>query len=332
MRCVAISATTTRSSACRSCGSTLISSGATRRSSTRRSLAATRLNAVALYHGPFLDGFRLPSAPEFERWADDERVALRHRMHTALEGLAHEAEQRGAHGDAASWWRRRAADDPLNARIAIALMHSLAAAGDRVGAIRHAGVFEALWPRSSSCRRIAKSSRSPSACAERRIRPQRRPHRMRPLAREALPPWHVPRRRARRRRSPCFRWRYSARTAYPKITTRGRRSWRRRSSARCCRCRRFASSSRTASFALGIDPGLTTLTQRARGFARDRGKPAEDGRRASCHLRLIETAEGHALSWERFDCALIDSHALQERIAVQFAERVQSVVAMKSGD
>ena len=34
-----------------------------------------RAAAATLYAGPFLDGFRLASAPEFERWADDERSA-----------------------------------------------------------------------------------------------------------------------------------------------------------------------------------------------------------------------------------------------------------------
>ena len=39
---------------------------------------------------------------------------------------------------------RRAADDPLNARVAVAMMKALAAAGDRAGALREARLFEAL--------------------------------------------------------------------------------------------------------------------------------------------------------------------------------------------
>src|SRR5262249_35148210 len=66
------------------------------------------------------------------------------RLFVALESLAHAAEERGALGEAVSWWRRRAAADPLNARIAIGLMRALAAAGDRGGALRHAAIFEAL--------------------------------------------------------------------------------------------------------------------------------------------------------------------------------------------
>ena len=101
-------------------------------------------HAVELHVAPFLDGFRLPSSPEFERWADDERLALQHRLHDALEKLAREAEQQGAFDSAARWWRRRAADDPLNTRVALALMRALAAAGDPAGALKHAGIFEAL--------------------------------------------------------------------------------------------------------------------------------------------------------------------------------------------
>lgn len=101
-------------------------------------------HAVELHVAPFLDGFRLPSAPEFERWADDERLTLQHRLHDALEKLAREAEKQGAFDSAARWWRRRAADDPLNTRVAIALMKALAAAGDPAGALKHASIFEAL--------------------------------------------------------------------------------------------------------------------------------------------------------------------------------------------
>ena len=100
--------------------------------------------AAHLYVGPFLDGFRLASAPEFERWADDERSAIRHRFHEVVERLARAAEVDGAFDVAVRWWRRRAEDDPLNARVAVAMMRALAAAGDRAGALREARIFEAL--------------------------------------------------------------------------------------------------------------------------------------------------------------------------------------------
>jgi DNA-binding SARP family transcriptional activator/TolB-like protein len=100
--------------------------------------------AAALYDGPFLDGFHLPGAPEFERWVDDERRALEHDAATAFEKCALACEARGDHASAVTWWRRLAANDPVNARVAVRLMRALAAAGDRNGAIRHAAIHEAL--------------------------------------------------------------------------------------------------------------------------------------------------------------------------------------------
>jgi len=100
--------------------------------------------AVKLYAGPFLDGFRLAGAPEFERWAETERDTLVRRYADALEQLARTAAQRGDALGASTWWRQLAALDPLNARVAIEVMRSLAAAGDRPGALQHARIYEAL--------------------------------------------------------------------------------------------------------------------------------------------------------------------------------------------
>jgi DNA-binding SARP family transcriptional activator/TolB-like protein len=100
--------------------------------------------AVALYDGPFLDGFHLSEAPEFERWADSERTQLEHDYARALERLAQRDGTRGDHVAAAGWWRRLAAADPMSARVALGLMRSLADAGDRAGALQHARIYEAL--------------------------------------------------------------------------------------------------------------------------------------------------------------------------------------------
>ncbi|HSK18106.1 MAG TPA: hypothetical protein VK912_03140 [Longimicrobiales bacterium] len=59
------------------------------------------------------------------------------------------AEQAAAAGDAvaaAGWWRRLAAAAPGNSRVALRLMESLEAAGDRAGAIRH-GRVHTVWLR-----------------------------------------------------------------------------------------------------------------------------------------------------------------------------------------
>ncbi len=100
--------------------------------------------AAELYGGPFLDGFYLPGAAEFERWVDEERRALEHDSETAFERCATGAEARGDYASAVIWWRRIAAKDPINARVALQLMRAMAAAGDRNGAIRHAAIHQAL--------------------------------------------------------------------------------------------------------------------------------------------------------------------------------------------
>lgn len=100
--------------------------------------------AVALYAGPFLDGILIRGADGFERWAAAERATLAERHADALEALATGAAARGDLRDAAEWWRRRQAVDPLSGRVAAALMRALDAAGDRAGALRHARVHEAL--------------------------------------------------------------------------------------------------------------------------------------------------------------------------------------------
>jgi serine/threonine-protein kinase len=101
-------------------------------------------SAVALYHGPFLDGFHLADAPEFERWMSDERSAFHARVVRAWEQLATEAEAASDYRGAADRWRQLAALEPMNSRIALALMRALAAAGDRAGAIQYARIHEAL--------------------------------------------------------------------------------------------------------------------------------------------------------------------------------------------
>lgn len=100
--------------------------------------------AAALYGGPFLDGFFLSDAPEFEHWVDAERTRLAARAERALETLAAAASARGDHRAAAEWWQRLTALDPLSSRFALGLMEALVAAGDRAGALRHARVHEQL--------------------------------------------------------------------------------------------------------------------------------------------------------------------------------------------
>lgn len=94
--------------------------------------------AAGLYAGPFLDGFFLSEAPEFERWADRERERLAAAYAGVLESLAEKA---GAQKDwrrAAEWWKRRVAHDPYDSRAVARLMLALEASGNRGAAILQA--------------------------------------------------------------------------------------------------------------------------------------------------------------------------------------------------
>jgi DNA-binding SARP family transcriptional activator len=100
--------------------------------------------AVDLYAGPFLDGFHIGKASEFEHWTDTTGDHLASQFRHALEQLAVAAGQRGDRSAAVKWWQRLAAADQLSSRAALQLMRALADAGDRVGALRFAQAHEHL--------------------------------------------------------------------------------------------------------------------------------------------------------------------------------------------
>ena len=50
--------------------------------------------AETIYEGPFLDGFFLTDAPEFERWVEQRRSLLHQKQRDALERLANDATRR----------------------------------------------------------------------------------------------------------------------------------------------------------------------------------------------------------------------------------------------
>ncbi len=102
------------------------------------------LAAVAEYGGPFLDGFHVPDAIEFEHWAADERQQLQRDYARALESLAEDAARRSDHTNEVDWWRRRAGIDPLDTRVGARLMNALHASGDLAAALQYARVHGAL--------------------------------------------------------------------------------------------------------------------------------------------------------------------------------------------
>lgn len=99
-------------------------------------------DAVAVYRGPFLDGFQVGGAPEFSQWIEAERARIAGDYAAALEALAIEAKRASRHDEAVSWRRRQAAADPFSSRVALALLRELAASGDKSGALEYAAVHE----------------------------------------------------------------------------------------------------------------------------------------------------------------------------------------------
>ncbi len=100
--------------------------------------------AVGVYAGPFMDGFFLHDAHEFEEWQAHERARLARDYAGVLEGLALAAEEGGHALEASAWWARLAQLDPLDSRVALHLMTALEAAGARERALRLAVEHTAL--------------------------------------------------------------------------------------------------------------------------------------------------------------------------------------------
>ena len=98
--------------------------------------------AVVLYRGPFLDGFFLSDASEFEHWVDAERERLAGEYRQALEALAQTAEATRDFTQAVEFWKRRAAHDPYDSRVALRLMQALEASGNRAGALQHGAMHQ----------------------------------------------------------------------------------------------------------------------------------------------------------------------------------------------
>ena len=100
--------------------------------------------AVTLYTGPFLDGFAVPDAADFERWMEAERGrrALEHAR--LLDALADAAAGRGDRDAGLGWRRARVAADPLDTPATLRLLTALADAGNPAEALRLARVHELL--------------------------------------------------------------------------------------------------------------------------------------------------------------------------------------------
>ena len=103
--------------------------------------------AARLHRGPFLDGFYVEDAPEFERWVEEERGRLRTRYADALDRLAESADASGDSKAAVGWWRALVEVDPVSTRSALGLMRALKNAGDHAAALHFAEQYESTVAR-----------------------------------------------------------------------------------------------------------------------------------------------------------------------------------------
>lgn len=98
--------------------------------------------AVKAYVGPFLDGFFLKGASEFEHWVSAQRQHLSERCAGALTHLAKTAADNGNHRHAVEWWQRAAELNPFDTEIVLRLAEAWVAVGDRAAAVRCAEHYE----------------------------------------------------------------------------------------------------------------------------------------------------------------------------------------------
>lgn len=100
--------------------------------------------AIALFAGPFLDGFFVPGATEFDRWVEDERQRTTRQAISALDKLVATAESTSAVADLVKWTGRLVELDPLSARRALAHMRALVRHDERDSAIAYGRRYDAL--------------------------------------------------------------------------------------------------------------------------------------------------------------------------------------------
>jgi DNA-binding SARP family transcriptional activator len=91
--------------------------------------------AAALVAGPFMDGFGVPDASEFEDWLIAERATWRRRSTQALVNAAEEHLRRGGLDSAAQAAERALALDPASEPATRCAMRAAVLAGDRTGAL-----------------------------------------------------------------------------------------------------------------------------------------------------------------------------------------------------
>jgi DNA-binding SARP family transcriptional activator/TolB-like protein/Tfp pilus assembly protein PilF len=99
---------------------------------------------ATLHGGPFLEGFALREADDFDRWAERTRARCTQVLGGALARLASAATARGDGRAAVERWRQLAAIDPTATNATIGLMRALVAVGEGATAVRQSEIHAAL--------------------------------------------------------------------------------------------------------------------------------------------------------------------------------------------
>jgi|SRR5688572_21198659 len=100
--------------------------------------------ALEMYTGPFLDGVYLKNAPEFERWAAEQRTRLAGLAAQMSKQLAESATKAGDHSVAAKWWQWLLGMDPLSATAAAGAISALAQSDQPTAAREQFRAYQAL--------------------------------------------------------------------------------------------------------------------------------------------------------------------------------------------
>jgi TolB-like protein/DNA-binding SARP family transcriptional activator len=103
--------------------------------------------AIGLYRGPFLDGFYLSDAPEFEQWMEAERSRVERSYAEALERLARSLEDANDPAAVAPLLQKLIDIDPVSSKHATGLIRALMNAGDHAAALKYAERYEAIVAR-----------------------------------------------------------------------------------------------------------------------------------------------------------------------------------------
>jgi DNA-binding SARP family transcriptional activator/TolB-like protein len=102
-----------------------------------------RVRAVDLYRGAFLDAWYVRDAPDFERWAEHERVELASSYLEALRALTEEREAANDWAWAAKGWQAIVRLDPYSSTAVLRAARALIATGEPPAALQLLNAHEA---------------------------------------------------------------------------------------------------------------------------------------------------------------------------------------------